>query len=373
MWQYNNTPSSELYHWGIKGQKWGVRRFQNEDGSLTPEGKRRYGIDDTGVISDRSQKKIDRDAKRYRRQINLENKYREQGLSQEEAEQKADKREKVRKAVIIGSAAVATALVAYGGYKIYQSNKADIDPLTGFRKLKNPAETMDAVNRANPGRVRFFSKDKNIELINGSSMNCALCTTSIELQKRGYDVKAGLSKTGFKMDKIEEFYKNGKFDQTSKLAFTDMMKHGNGARGNICVFWETGGGHSMYWENIDGVTRYFDGQTGVEYKNFKSEILSYTHSAIPISTMRTDNLELNTDVLKKLMNNESNLKTYAKHGAEVVANAANSPIGTLAKATALGTAATVATAGAVKTALDDRNKTTKLNNRNKKSVKRGSN
>ena len=31
----------ELYHHGIKGQKWGVRRFQNEDGSLTFAGKRR--------------------------------------------------------------------------------------------------------------------------------------------------------------------------------------------------------------------------------------------------------------------------------------------------------------------------------------------
>lgn len=33
---------SELYHHGIKGQKWGVRRFQNPDGSLTPRGKRRF-------------------------------------------------------------------------------------------------------------------------------------------------------------------------------------------------------------------------------------------------------------------------------------------------------------------------------------------
>lgn len=33
-----------LYHHGIKGQKWGVRRFQNKDGSLTPAGKERYGV-----------------------------------------------------------------------------------------------------------------------------------------------------------------------------------------------------------------------------------------------------------------------------------------------------------------------------------------
>lgn len=36
----------ELYHWGIKGMKWGVRRFQNPDGSLTPAGKKRYGTKD---------------------------------------------------------------------------------------------------------------------------------------------------------------------------------------------------------------------------------------------------------------------------------------------------------------------------------------
>lgn len=37
---------SDLRHHGIKGQKWGIRRFQNKDGSLTPAGKKRYDESD---------------------------------------------------------------------------------------------------------------------------------------------------------------------------------------------------------------------------------------------------------------------------------------------------------------------------------------
>ncbi len=35
-----------LSHYGIKGMKWGVRRYQNSDGTLTSAGKKRYSDED---------------------------------------------------------------------------------------------------------------------------------------------------------------------------------------------------------------------------------------------------------------------------------------------------------------------------------------
>ena len=47
---YNN----QIWHWGVKGMKWGVRRYQNADGSLTNAGKRRYT---TNVAANAKKKK----------------------------------------------------------------------------------------------------------------------------------------------------------------------------------------------------------------------------------------------------------------------------------------------------------------------------
>ena len=37
--------NDQIWHWGVKGMKWGVRRYQNAGGSLTDAGKRRYSTD----------------------------------------------------------------------------------------------------------------------------------------------------------------------------------------------------------------------------------------------------------------------------------------------------------------------------------------
>ena len=59
---------NELYHFGIKGQKWGVRRYQNPDGSLTSAGKNRYNKNytekqrrqDRSMYGRRAEKRINR-------------------------------------------------------------------------------------------------------------------------------------------------------------------------------------------------------------------------------------------------------------------------------------------------------------------------
>ena len=38
--------NNELTHWGIRGMRWGVRRYQNKDGSLTAAGKNRLKTED---------------------------------------------------------------------------------------------------------------------------------------------------------------------------------------------------------------------------------------------------------------------------------------------------------------------------------------
>lgn len=42
VYYYQSRRGGSLYHHGIKGQEWGVRRYQYEDGSLTPAGEKRY-------------------------------------------------------------------------------------------------------------------------------------------------------------------------------------------------------------------------------------------------------------------------------------------------------------------------------------------
>ena len=154
-----------LRHHGILGMKWGVRRYQNKDGSLTSSGKKRYNVDVEGAkkkIQDAekevekrvlayqysgykgkqreklnkaidyldwtkdklSSEKIKNDLnKDYRekskRRLALEEHYKDKGMSQEEAEIAAYKRVRTEKIIALTAGLTIAAATAYVAYKHY--------------------------------------------------------------------------------------------------------------------------------------------------------------------------------------------------------------------------------------------------------------
>ncbi len=67
---------NELWHYGIQGQKWGIRRFQNPDGTLTSEGKARYGnLETSSKMPHRSLRIEKKFAKQEKKALKKSNKF----------------------------------------------------------------------------------------------------------------------------------------------------------------------------------------------------------------------------------------------------------------------------------------------------------
>ena len=77
-----------------------------------------------------------------------------------------------------------------------------------------------------------------------------------------------------------------------------MLAHGEGARGEFCVTWLNGGGHSMAWEVINGRVVIVDSQT-----NKKRSISDFRNNTVRARYYRTDTLELDKSILRVVRHN----------------------------------------------------------------------
>ena len=106
--------NGELYHHGVKGQRWGVRRFQNKDGSLTKAGRKKYDSSEKTSGKKKAQE------------------------SSEKLERRKQRGKRILKtALIVGGAVTVGAAASVGAYVLNKKGRqtADGSPFNKAKKM----------------------------------------------------------------------------------------------------------------------------------------------------------------------------------------------------------------------------------------------
>lgn len=357
-----NPYFGEIYHYGIKGQKWGVRRYQNADMTWTEAGKERYGRNGT-LVKARLEKAAAESSKvaksgalenyqkkQLKKMVNIDDetlkntKYSDlvKDVNNAKYVPKHDYNSNREAKAFIASLAMDTfvpGMQVYLPFDLYRGGKAlsshikskkyenersneKIDKETGFHlkseEVKNLSEK-DDLKRVNPDFNDFNSNSKS---------NCVLCTMTCEMRDRGYDVTANKAGVGYFDNEIEKMFKNYKTEKISVANYRQNMKQKdnydrganqysgggmdfarrtiesieksqpNGARGNLSVVWGGAFGGG-------GHSMYYKIKNNklVVYDGQSGKIYSNPEKILKMCTSvdigRLDNLKFNKDGIKE--------------------------------------------------------------------------
>lgn len=253
---YILASKDELYHYGVKGMRWGIRKKYDPH----------------------PRKKSSKQKRHIRKEKSLT--------------------DKQKKYIKIGAAAATTALAVYGGYKLYKSGNLDgiIDKGKNILgKDKSGKQIVDEyVSFGNGIEIKRMNKnlpiEEDIKLINPKfsifnknyNMNCGNCTIGFELRRRGFDVEALGNSEGMKISHLGEFFsglKSNSFIQMNvddkilrakpstergkaikQLMSSNISKQYDGnARGTL-FFPHTMGSHWINWVKEGNEVKFYDGQ-----------------------------------------------------------------------------------------------------------------
>jgi len=188
-----------------------------------------------------------------------------------------------------------------------------VDEETGLHLKQNTnASREEDLKDVNPGWKNLATNTKH---------NCMCCTATYDMRRRGYDVTANEVQFGYDYGDVTRWYPDAKvkhldteklerkyvhkYSEDSQKQYKqevneqlqkELVAQGDGARGNLMVTWDGGGGHSMAYEVVDGVAYVYDGQA-----NMKMDTMNVVAVANNIQYARLDNVDFDPEKIKEVV------------------------------------------------------------------------
>lgn len=240
----------ELEHYGVKGMRWGIRRYQPY-----PSGskKGRYLGD-----------KVGHEPLKYK--------------SRAMAEVKSYAKFAVHQTI---ARFVPGYAMLYNANVLRNSVKYNLDGKTDYTKRDGQYESLKEITKkTNSTTAAQDAKVTNPGHSSGRVNNCGFCTATMEMRRRGYDVQARRKGSGITTKQYDEWFSDIKHEVSQverqpKQSRKDWVnasydklcqnieKKGNGARGYVAFNYEKqSSGHTLFWEVQNGSVTFYDGQSG---------------------------------------------------------------------------------------------------------------